>query len=314
MVVRYYPDMADRKSKLVLGTVQLGMPYGVNNATGQPSIDEAFSILDMAFDAGIDTFDTAYAYGNSEEVIGKWLVNRGKRGVRVITKFMPTALAENQQASPADIIEGQLHTSLKRLGVESVEGYLLPTPQYLYSAGVIEGLRHVKARGLTRNIGVSIYDEEDALKVVDMGIDYIQISYNALDQRLDKTDFFQRAERRGVTVFARGPFLQGLLLMDPEQIPQHLLYTKEYVVRFRAIAQSHALTPHQAALMFVYRQPGIARIVFGVEKLTQLEEGLESVKMAEKSSDDNLVAEIRNAFKNIDRSVVNPTLWNKKKN
>ncbi len=300
------------KSKLVLGTAQLGSSYGIGNTTGQPSRDEAFKILDRAYDGGINTLDTATAYGNSEEVIGVWLSSRDRADVAIITKLKPNLLDEYPE-SPIMVIEKELHGSLSRLQLDAVDGYLLHGAKDMYKEGVMEGLRNIKAKGLVRNIGVSIYDEEDALHALDLGIDYIQIPYNALDQRLEQTDFFSRAKKAGLTVFARSPLLQGLLLMTPESIPAHLEHAKGHVARFQAIAQRYGLSPYEASLIFVHQQPHIEHIVFGVETLPQLEDIFRVAKMAEEGSPEDFLQEISQAFKNVDRAVVNPSLWNKKK-
>src|SRR5438552_1224712 len=99
-----------KKSKLVLGTVQLGMNYGVNNTTGQPNKEEAFSILDTAWEGGVNTFDTAVAYGTSEEVLGEWLSSRSLQGsVHVISKIKNSEVGD----------------SLRALGVKKLDGCLL---------------------------------------------------------------------------------------------------------------------------------------------------------------------------------------------
>ena len=60
-------------SELSLGTVQLGVSYGINNQSGKPDRTQAFGILDTALTNGISALDTAAAYGDSEQVIGQWL-------------------------------------------------------------------------------------------------------------------------------------------------------------------------------------------------------------------------------------------------
>ena len=60
-------------SQMTLGTVQLGMSYGVNNSTGMPSEEDSFKILDTAYENGITMLDTSDDYGKSEEVIGKYI-------------------------------------------------------------------------------------------------------------------------------------------------------------------------------------------------------------------------------------------------
>jgi aryl-alcohol dehydrogenase-like predicted oxidoreductase len=57
-------------SKLCLGTAQLGLDYGVNNLTGKPRFEESRAIIQTALESGITAFDTAPAYGDSEEILG----------------------------------------------------------------------------------------------------------------------------------------------------------------------------------------------------------------------------------------------------
>ena len=61
----------------MLGTVQLGLPYGIANRTGQPSYEEARAILVCAFEGDVNCLDTAAIYGTSEEVIGRALAELG---------------------------------------------------------------------------------------------------------------------------------------------------------------------------------------------------------------------------------------------
>ena len=71
--------LGEEVSKFTLGTVQLGLDYGMANAVGKPSEEQAFGILDAAFEAGVNSLDTAVAYGTSEEVIGHYLKAKGPR-------------------------------------------------------------------------------------------------------------------------------------------------------------------------------------------------------------------------------------------
>ena len=57
-------------SNMTLGTVQLGMNYGIANTTGQPAEEESFAMLGAALKGGVSSIDTARVYGNSEDVIG----------------------------------------------------------------------------------------------------------------------------------------------------------------------------------------------------------------------------------------------------
>ena len=79
--------MKSRTVKLVIGTAQFGMAYGIANKKGQVSEDEVFEILSMSEKNGIDTLDTAKIYGHSESVIGKYLELHPNSSWNIITKI-----------------------------------------------------------------------------------------------------------------------------------------------------------------------------------------------------------------------------------
>ncbi|TSC87204.1 MAG: oxidoreductase [Parcubacteria group bacterium Gr01-1014_8] len=296
------------KSRLVLGTTQLGMRYGLNNSIGQPSKEQAFEILDAALEGGIDTFDIAYAYGTAEDVMGEWIESRNVRDrIFVISKMKPHVLNDYPDGTKAvDIVLAEIEKSLKRLRLKKLDGYLLHTPSYVYLAHVIAGLHKAKEQGLVGNIGVSVYDEHEALQGAELALDYIQIPSNVLDQRMEKTVFWELVRKNNVTVFARSPFLQGLLLMEPEHIPPHLAYARPHVEKLRSIAGENNLSPAQAALLFSYIRSKAKHIVFGAESVTQLAENIATTKHAKESA---WMEEIDKSFSNIERAVVNPSLW-----
>lgn len=76
-------------SKMTLGTVQLGLNYGIANNEGKPDEEKAFRILDSALASGVNCIDTAAIYGDSEKVIGKYLADSYTRRseISIVTKF-----------------------------------------------------------------------------------------------------------------------------------------------------------------------------------------------------------------------------------
>ena len=188
--------------KICLGTVQLGQHYGINNALGRkPDRNESFALLQTAIERGIKFFDTASVYGDAENILGEFGVDR--EGINVVSKLRPNLPADHE------LVLDEIRKSLGTLGLRSLNGCLLHHADDFYRAEIWRGLKLAKDRGLTQHIGVSIYEPDDALNAVrDPDVDYIQIPYNVLDQRLDQTDFFELADKNGVTVFARSAFLQ----------------------------------------------------------------------------------------------------------
>ena len=304
--------MNTEKNKLVLGTVQLGMNYGLNNTHGQPTKEESLLILDEALAAGIDTFDTAYAYGNAEEVLGAWIQERSLAGkVRVISKMKPHALNDYPDGTKAaDVVQTEIEKSLKRLHVDFLDGYLFHSPHYIYLRHMVEGLQKAKSGGMAKNIGVSTYDEGEALQAAELGVDYIQVPYNAFDQRLDATGFFGVAKKNNVTVFARSPFLQGLLLMQPDQLPERLAHVRPYLEQFIEIIKQYRLSPAEASLFFVKARCPADHVVFGVETLPQLKEDI-SIMRDSVAVTGGWMDELERCFRGMNRGVINPSLWSK---
>ncbi len=306
-------QMKNQNKKIVLGTAELGMKYGLNNILGQPTKEDSFSILDKAFASGIDTFDSAWAYGNAEDLLGEWLKERSLVGkIKIISKMKPHALNDYPDGTKAEeIVMAEIGKSLKRLGVDFLDGYLLHSPYYIYSTHVIDGLKKAKEKGLIKNYGVSTYDEPEALQAVELGVDYIQIPYNVFDQRLDSTDFFDSAKKNNVTVFARSPFLKGLLLMKPEELPQHLKHIGPDLERFISISKKYNITPLEAALCFVDKECRADHIVYGVNTEKELEENIEIMDKISKINHNELIKEIKDNFRDLNRGAINPSLWSK---
>lgn len=290
-------------SKLCLGTVQFGLKYGINNAIGrQPVKTEAFDLLKKAIDLGITTFDTASVYGNAEDLLGDF--NIAKDSVKVISKLKPNIMD--------DIVNNvikEVERSLKRLKLALIDGYLLHDAKDFYRQEIVKGLQICKEKSLVKNIGVSVYGVEDALNAVKSGlIDYIQIPYNVFDQRLNETDFFELADKNKVKVFARSAFLQGLLLMDIDKLPVHLIEAKPYLEKFNDITNNYGYSRSEAAFLFSYCNPSIDKVVFGVETKQQLEFNLKIV--SESDGFKGCYDELYNRFNKIERKIIVPSLWN----
>ena len=297
-------------NKLVLGTVQLGLKYGINNQKSKPDRKKSLEMLDSAFKKGIRIFDTAYDYGDAEEILGEFLQNYNfDKEIKIITKLKPDILSE-KGGKAYDIIARNLKESLKRLKSSCVDGYLFHTPAYVKDNMLVGSLRKLKEQGFVKNIGVSIYEEEDAIYAVNLSwIDYIQIPYSIFDQRLDKTDFFKLAKKNGKKVFARSAFLQGLFFMPEEKIPSHLQNAKVYLEELDKIIAQYNLSRKQAALLFSLKNKNIDYVVFGADDIEQLKE---NINIAEQNIDcEDCIKELKGKFINIEKNIISPNLWKK---
>ena len=216
-----------RLSKLCLGTVQLGMNYGINNLDGKPSLDEARKIIDIALRRGINSFDTSPHYGDSEKILGKCLGKKNKELV-IISKVPPT----NWSKTNDEIIENidtALKNSLENLKIEKIPIYLIHRFDDLEKENglVIDKLKELKSKNKIGKIGVSIYTPNEAEKSLEnKNIEVIQIPFNLIDKRLKDNGFLDRAKEKGVIILARSVFLQGLFFK--KDIPSDLNDFKKY--------------------------------------------------------------------------------------
>ena len=142
--------------KLALGGAQFGLAYGISNQSGQVSRQVARRIVGLARRAGVDTIDTAIAYGDSEACLGEI----GVDDFRVVTKLPPMP---EDIADVAGWVRAQINESLERMGLMRVYALLLHrADQLLGNRGqaLAEALQHAKQDGMVAKVGVSIYDPE----------------------------------------------------------------------------------------------------------------------------------------------------------
>lgn len=294
--------------ELCLGTVQFGMKYGINNQIGrQPTRDESFGMLDYALDHGIDTIDTACAYGDAEEIIGNYLRVCGKKHkLKVISKLRPNVIDGSKLVEK--IVVEECRNSLHRLSVEQLDGYLLHTPEYIYQEEVVTALVGLKKEGYVKNIGVSIYDLKEGYAAIDTGVvDYIQLPYSILDQRGIKEGFITAAKSAGIKIFTRSAFLQGLFMMEPGSVPKHLQKAVPYLEKIEKILDQYEADKISAILQFVKQEKQIDYLVFGVEKREQLEEDIRKAGRADVPKE--CLKQLKKEINNVAQAIIFPSLW-----
>lgn len=295
--------------ELCLGTVQLGMKYGVNNVLGrQPYKDESFSILEYAVEHGITTFDTAGAYGEAELILGEFLrtKKRYKKDIRIISKLLPNVVKE-QEKDVIGTLKSIVEESLNRIGTSVLDGYLLHTPEYIYNQQIVKALCTLKEEKYVKNIGISIYELQDGYAALETGMmDYIQMPFSILDQRGIKEGFISKAKKAGITIFTRSAFLQGLLMMSRNQLPKYLQYAYPYLRDIDMILKKYNVDKVSAILGFVKYERDIDYLVFGVETKEQLEEDI--MKANQMWVPEECIQELKK-IGSVDKAVIFPSLW-----
>lgn len=254
-------------SRLALGTVQFGLTYGIANLSGKVNRTDAAMILAAARAGGLDTLDTAIAYGDSESCLGEV----GVVDWRVVTK-LPTLREDCPDV--ADWVAAHLKASLRRLGVNRLYGLLLHNPRQLLGAKGAElasALHAARASGQVERIGVSIYAPDDLAAIYPvLSPDLVQAPLNLIDRRLVDSGWLQRLSNDGVEVHTRSSFLQGLLLMP--QVPARFAPWGALWTRWQQWLAAHPGQTVAACLAYPLSFPQVTRVVVGVDNLTQLVE------------------------------------------
>jgi len=312
--MEYIEMLRYKISRLILGTAQFGMNYGIANKTGQPSKAEVRKILSTAFHGGINALDTAYAYGKSEEILGEMLWNYPKRNEIIIaTKLAPIESSlEREESAIRQKVTESLFTSLRRLRLDSIPIYMLHRADHITfcKGAIMDTLIRLRKRGLIEHIGVSIYTPEEAnLALSTEGIDVIQVPFNVFDQRLKRNGFLSLAKSKRVAVFARSVFLQGLILMDIVDVPKHLQEIIPLKKELSRICDKAGRTIKEVALKFPLVQEGITSILVGVDNVTQMEEDL--VIFDRPPLNNATINQIQECFQDVPEYLVNPALWAK---
>lgn len=293
---------------LVLGTVQLGLDYGVANASGRPSLDQAAAIVARAWSGGVREFDTAQAYGESEAVLGHALAAAGIAGqARVLSKLHP-ALDPLDRAG----LERAVRGSLERLGVPGLDTLMLHAEGWLdrWDAGLGEGLLDLRRAGLANRLGVSVYTPARALQALRTeGLDLVQLPANLLDRRFAAAGVLDLARDLGKAVHVRGVFLQGLFFLDPAALPPGLEPAAAPLVALRGLARD--LGRDMTALALGYARlahPG-AGILVGVETADQLAANLDAFA---KPLPADLPQQVARLVGELPEAVLNPVRWPKR--
>lgn len=251
---------------LGLGTVQFGLPYGIANTSGQVSTQNVAQILQLAHVQGVQFLDTAYLYGEAEQVLGQFDLS----GFRVVSKLPELTSAAHAREC--------LETSLTRLQLSQLDSLLLHRPAQLFGDfgdALYQQLLQFKAQGLVKRIGVSVYTPDELSALLEhFAIDLVQLPLNLFDQRFWQQGLLEMCQHRGIAVHLRSLFLQGLLLMR-----QRPAWCERYQTAFdqlnKACAQAQ-WTPLQACLGIVHQLPAVESAIVGCTQPQELLEILEA--------------------------------------
>lgn len=256
-------------SELVLGTVQFGLNYGITNESGEVSDRTMKQMLQLANNYGIELFDTAADYGNSQERLGSFSADDSKR--RYVTKFsLPTS-------GERPTVENIYLDSMNQLNVETLHGVLfhkLDDFRDPRCSEAIEILRNGRESRAIQRVGVSIYKLSDLELALSLfpDLDILQIPANILDYSLLESAQVQSLKKYGVEVHVRSVFLQGLLLSNPNTLPLYFSELKPILTLLADIARENQKSVLELLLGKMRGHSSIDAILVGATTAEELEE------------------------------------------
>ncbi|HXG12145.1 MAG TPA: aldo/keto reductase [Gemmataceae bacterium] len=278
-------------SEIGFGTWGLGGSHGGAVAYGPTDDRESLRALRRAWELGVTFYDTAdlYGHGHSEVLLGQALAE--VRGRAVIATKAGFLNAEGAQDFAPRHLTAALEGSLRRLGTEYVDLFLLHSPpldSLRSDPGPLRWLEDVKRSGRARAIGISVRSPDDGLTVVrECALDAIQVNFNLADQRAARNGLLDLCAERGVGVIVRTPLCFGFLtgaFADPagfDSSDHRSRWPAEQRARWHQAAEVFARfradggqTPAQFALRFCLSYPAVWTVIPGMLTAAQVEENV----------------------------------------
>jgi aryl-alcohol dehydrogenase-like predicted oxidoreductase len=309
--MRYVQAKGLDLSAFALGTVQLGLTYGLGEHAEKPTEEAAFEILDKAVDLGVNTLDTANNYGESEAVIGRWLTKRraeGKKLPYIVTKVGP--LNHGSYDILRDDVMYQLEGCMKRLCIDKLDIFMLHDfEDYNKDRDALQKIfAEIKSQGLYDYSAISAYSRHDYSVIAESGFDATQIPINVFDWGQIENGGMQKLADSGMMIFTRSVFLQGLVFHTPEDLDPRMEFCFPYLRRFIELYKEFELSPAALALSFVLSLPGVTQAVMGCDTADQVESNCKLFDQTVTLTQDQL-DKLHDAFHGIDPRVINPGTW-----
>jgi aryl-alcohol dehydrogenase-like predicted oxidoreductase len=293
--------------------VELGLEYGISSpeSSSRPTREDAVSLVHEAVDLGLNLFDTARSYGESEEILGKALNGRWS-GVHVATKTLVHAPDGTMlpRGELARYMMASLDESLLALERDHVDIWFVHNVDAQVLARLEEVkqvLRDAQASGKARWTGATAYGVEipEACLQAD-AFDVLQVAYSVLDQRISDR-VLPLAAQRDVGIIARSVLLKGVLTERADHLPRHLDELRKRSLSFRDLVSRSGLglSPSQAAIAFALGNASIHSTLVGVSTKKEL---LEDIRAA----DVQLPVELRTQIQTLrfdDAELLNPSTW-----
>jgi aryl-alcohol dehydrogenase-like predicted oxidoreductase len=268
-----------RVSELAFGGVEIGLPYGigVKNKKDMPDEQASVKLLRMAFDQGINLFDTARAYGTSETLMGK-AFQECRDEIIFCTKC--EHLTDENKVLPSsntirEKIERSFKASLIALQTDYIDVYMLHDagPEFLQNQTILNCFARLKESGAIRATGVSTYTVDETKLAINSGVwDVIQLPFNLMDQR--QRLCFDIARKNGVGIMVRSVLFKGILTDRGKSLHPALKSVQEFRDNYTGFLNENVPTLADLATKFALSYDQISSVLIGIDRTDYLRKAL----------------------------------------
>ena len=288
-------------NKLILGTAQLGLNYGINNIYGQPSLDNSLNILEKANNLGIKYLDTAESYGNAHSLINKYHIEYPEKKFLIFDK-----ISYNKNNKIEDF-EKNFEYNLSFLKINSFHGFMFHSVNIFYqNIYIYKNLIKLKKNGSVKNVGISVYTNSEILKIINDGyeFDFIQMPFNVFDNEFQRIEVINKMMDHKIKIHVRSIFLQGLFYMERNLLPKKLKPLKKYLIELDMLCKKSKISIDELLISYVKNKKYIDKIIFGIDNLDQLNN---NIKIYNKNI--SAAYEVIDQIEIKNKDLLNPVNW-----
>jgi aryl-alcohol dehydrogenase-like predicted oxidoreductase len=262
-------------SEIAFGGVEIGLPYGIGIQSEKDMLTEkeAIHLLHASLDAGINFFDTARLYGNSENIIGKAFLGK-RQNVILSTKCRHFRNRQGQLLPDNELrkfIEDSLRESLNALQTDYVDIFMLhqADEEILGNEIIADTFYSIKKLGMAKAIGASTYSVGETKKAIHSGVwDLVQLPFNLMDQR--QQTLFDIAAEKGIGIVIRSVLLKGLLSDRGKALHPALKDVQNHVEQYNNLIGDEFPDLPSLALKFALSFPQISSVLIGMDRMEYL--------------------------------------------
>lgn len=292
--------------QIALGTVELGLPYGlgIDGEAKQPTFPQAERLVHAALDRGIRLIDTARAYGDSEEILGRCLA--GYRAQLILaTKFGPLPLDGRSDTELATAITASVEQSLGALRTDYIDWLMLHSATAMHVQQLERFLAPIdtlRQQGKIRAFGASIYDDALSISLQQSEFACLQVAASAIDRRVENA--LEQSSPTGKDIVIRSVLLRGALSERYRGLPTSMQPLRDAIEQLDRLAASAGISLTELAYRYASEFDGL--MLVGTASITELEQAISFVEQGP------LSAEITRAIRSLnslDDCFLSPARW-----